>query len=221
MVDIFDEVDEELRAERAQLLLKHYGGLIIGAALVVVGAAAGWQGWRWYEARRDQATAVQFLAAMNLAQTTAAGTTDTARKAAAAEFAKLASSAPDGYRTLARLREAGLQADSGNLGAALALWDQVAADASADPLLRDLASLLWAQRQIDTGDPARLEARLKPLAMPGNPWHALADQQLALLDLRLGKAEAAKATLHRLAQDTTAPNGVRQLANALLSRLGG
>ena len=51
---------------------------------------------------------------------------------------------------------------------AAALWDQVAADSSADPLLRDLASLLWAQHQIDSGDPSLLEARLKALAAPEN-----------------------------------------------------
>ena len=77
-------------------------------------------------------------------------------------------SAPEGYRTLARLREAALKADAGDLPGALALWDQVAADASADPLLRDLASLLWAEHQIDSGDPALLEARLKALAAPEN-----------------------------------------------------
>ena len=52
VVDIFDEVDEELRAERAQQLLKRYAGVIIAAALLIVGAAAGWQGWRWYRRGR-------------------------------------------------------------------------------------------------------------------------------------------------------------------------
>ena len=63
-------------------------------------------------------------------------------------------------------------------------------DSSADPLLRDLASLLWALHEIDSGDPALLEARLKPLADPNNPWHALAEEQLALLDLRQGQTDA-------------------------------
>src|SRR5580692_11776173 len=44
VVDIFDEVDEELRAERARRLLKQYSGLIVAVALLIVGAAAGWQG---------------------------------------------------------------------------------------------------------------------------------------------------------------------------------
>ena len=92
---------------------------------------------------------------------------------------------------------------------------------SVDPLLRDLASLLWAQHQIDSGDPSLLEARLKALAALSNPWHALADEQLALLDLRQGKVDQARTTLRRLAQDITAPNGVRGRAGALLGRLGG
>ncbi len=169
MVDIFDEVDEELRAERAQQLLKRYGGLIVAAAVLIVGAAVGWQGWRWYEARQDRAAAAEYLIATNLANATAAGSSQASRTAAIAAFAKLAATAPEGYATLSRLREAALKADAGDLQGATALWDQVAGDASADPLLRDLASLLWAQHQIDSGDPSLLEARLKALAAPGEP----------------------------------------------------
>jgi len=222
VVDIFDEVEEELRAERAQQLLKRYSGLIIAAALVIVGAAAGWQGWRWYQARQDAAAATEFLIAMNLADAgTSAGTSATSRTAATAAFANIAATAPEGYATLARLREAALKADAGDLQGAAALWDQVAADQSADPLVRDLASLLWAQRLLDKADPGQLEARLKALAVPDNPWHSLADEQLALLDLRLGKRDAAKTELSHLAADASAPNGVRARASALVGRLGG
>jgi hypothetical protein len=221
LVDIFDEVDEELRAERAQQLLKRYGGLIVAAVLVIVGAAAGWQAWRWYEARQDQAAAVEYLTAMTLADATAAGTNAASRTAAIAAFDRVAGNAPQGYRTLSRLREAALKADAGDLTGATALWDQVATDTSADPLLRDLASLLWVEHQIDSGDPATLEARLKALATPTNPWRPLAEEQLALLDMRQGKTDQAKATLRRLAQDVTAPNGVRGRATGLLNRLGG
>ena len=221
MVDIFDEVDEELRAERAQQLLKRYGGLIIAAALLIVGMAAGWQAWRWYQTRQDQAAAVEYLTAMNLVESPA-GVSNAARNSAAiAMFDKLETTAPEGYRTLARLRGAAAMAASGDLPRALALWDQVAGDSSADPLLRDLANLMWVEHQIDSGDPAVLQARLKTLAAPENAWHTLAEEQLALLDMRLGKPDDAKTILRRLAQDTTAPNGVRGRANILLSRLGG
>ena len=116
MVDIFDEVDEELRAERAQQLLKRYGGLIVAGALLIVGAAAGWQGWRWYEARQDQAAAVR------VPDRDEPGRCDRRRQQRRrtappriAAFAQLAATAPEGYATLARLREAALKADAGDL----------------------------------------------------------------------------------------------------------
>jgi hypothetical protein len=159
-----------------------------------------------------------------LAGATAADSTATpdpsARGNLVQAFDSLAASAPEGYRTLARLRAAALKADSGDMAGAAALWDQIAGDGAVDPLLRDLATLMWAQRQIDRGDPARLEARLKPLTEPGNAWRALAQEQLALLDMRQGHAEAARVAFRKLSQDVTAPTGVRSRATALLSRLG-
>jgi len=221
VVDIFDEVDEELRAERAQQLLKKYGGVIIAIAIAIVAAAAGWQGWQWYQTRQDQAAALQFVTAMTLAEPTAAGTNEANRAKAIAAFAQVAANSPEGYTTLGRLREAALKAESGDLQGAGALWDQVAGDGSADPLLRDLASLLWVEHQIDKGDPALLESRLKALAAPENPWRPLAEEQLALLDLRQGKADAAKTALRRLSADASVPSGVRGRASGLLARLGG
>jgi hypothetical protein len=219
VADIFDEVDEELRADRAQALLKRYGGLIVAIALLIVGSVAGWQAWRWWQNKQNLAVAAEYLNATRIAD--AAGPAKDARaKEAIAALEKVASGAPEGYGTLARLRAAALEADSGNPQAAAALWDQVAGDGAADPLLRDLASLNWVNHAIDTGDPAMIEARLKPLASPENPWHPLAREAQALLYMRQGKNEQAKDTLRTLAQDVTAPEGVRARANILLGRLG-
>ena len=41
MADIFDEVDEELRQERAARLWRQYGSWLIAAALAVVIAVGG------------------------------------------------------------------------------------------------------------------------------------------------------------------------------------
>jgi hypothetical protein len=220
VVDIFDEVEEDLRAERAQKLLTRYAGLIVVAGVAIIGAAAGWQGWQWWQAKQDMAAATQFIATMTAADSTLPSAT-AVRPATIAAFDALAAKAPEGYRTLARLRAAALKAESGDASGAGALWDEVAADQGADPLLRGLASLLWAQHQVDSGDPALVEARLKPLTESGNAWRPLAEEQLALLDLRQGRTEAAKTTLRSLSQDVTAPSGVRGRAGALLGRLGG
>jgi len=215
--DIFDEVDEELRAERAKKLLQRYAGLIIGAAILLVAAVGAWKAMQWYQARETVRVAGIYLAAMREADAPGAAE----HQAALAGFAKVAAEGMPGYRTLARLRAAALEADTGNLKAALGLWDDVAADGSADRLLRDLASLEWALHEIDIGDPALVAARLAPLATPDNPWHALAEEAQAMLALHEGKTAEARDTLKRLAQDVTAPEGVRRRANGLLAELGG
>lgn len=220
MVDIFDEVEEELRADKAKRMLQRFGGLIIAACVVVVACVAGWQGWQYWRVRQDVAAGTAYLASLSRIEGVPI-VSDDRRKEALTGFDALAQAAPDGYRTLARLQAAALRADSGDLAGAAALWDQVASDSAADKLLRDLASLLWSSRQLDTADSSLLEARLRPLAMPGGAWRALAREQLALLALRQQKTDDAKAELLRLAEDTTAPAGVRGRSRALLDRLGG
>jgi len=182
---------------------------------MVIGAAVGWQLWARWQTSQDMAAARLYIAAQ------AALTGPTGKADAIADFDRQAATAPEGYRTLSRLRAGELKAESGDLPNAVALLDQVAADASADPLLRDLASLIVAQRQLDHADPAQLESRLKPLALPGNPWAPLAKEQLALLDLRQGNVAQARTALKALSIDIVAPAGVRQRATTILAGLGG
>ena len=219
MVDIFDEVEEELREERMHALLKKYAGLLFVAALLVIGGVAGWKAWIWYQDRRDFAAAARYLSASNLAEPSVIATPN--GSAATAAFQSMDANAPGGYRDLARLREAALRAGSNDLQGASALWDDVAADGSADPLLRGLANLTWCIHHADKADPSLLEGRLKPLATEGNVWRSLALEQLALLDLRQGHPEEAKTELNKVARDATAASGVRSRAGTLLNRVGG
>ena len=211
--DIFDEVSEDLRAEKASKLLQRYGGAIVAAAVAIVLAVSGYKLWGYYENREAVRVATTYLAAMQ------ASTTD--KPAALAGFTSVSDESTAGYRTLARLRAAALKADAGDRPGAAALWQLVSNDAAADVLLRDLATLEYAMHELDNGDPAAVAARLAPLTNANNPWHFLAEEAQALLDLRQGKNDTARATLKRLAQDVTAPDGVRGRANGLLARLGG
>ena len=216
VVDIFDEVEEDLRAERAERLLKKYAWLLVAAIVAIIGAAAGWQLWNRYQNQRDSAAAARYIAVQTALE-------QPAQAASPAQFAtldQLAATAPNGYKTLARLREASLKADAGDLPAAIALWNTVAADSNTDGLLRDLASLLAASRELDHADPAQLEARLKPLAEPGNPWSALAQEQLAMLDLKQGRVDEARKKLQVLSFGIDSPSGLRARASALLTSLG-
>ena len=217
MPDIFDEVDQDLRAERARKAFQRYGGLVLLAAVLVVAGAAGWEAWRAHAAKDTARVAQLYLSALD----GAAGPPGDGRKAATLQLAEVARDGGAGYRALARLRAAALAADTGDAAGAEALWAQTAADTAADPLFRDAAVLQSVLHQLDASDPATLAARLKPLAAPDNPWHALAGEAQALLELRQGHTDAARDALRQIGKDITAPEGLRMRANGLLGRLGG
>ena len=214
--DIFDEVDEDLRAERAQRLWQRFATPVLAALLLVVAGVAGWQGWQWYETRQREAAAAAFIAVHRAAEAEGA---DLA--AMGARFEALAPTAPAGYRALALLRAAALKAETGDRDGALALYDRLAADSSADGLYRDLASLMWVLRALDSGDPAVLAARIAPLARPDQPWSASARELSALVALRAGQRDEARRTLEALAADVTAPRGIRERAGRVAAGLAG
>lgn len=215
MSDIFQEVEDDLRAERARRLAQKWGGVALAAALAVLAATGGWQAWRWWQAREAAAAAASYLALGRQAE--AAG----ADLAAIGDgFAALGREAPAGYRALAGLRAAALKAESGDLAGALALWNRIAADSGTDPLYRDLATLLAVSHAVDSGDPAELAARLAPLLAEGHPWRASAREAAALLAIRRGQAAEARRMLEALAADQAAPPGLRERAQRLAAGLG-
>lgn len=220
-MDIFDEVAEDLRHERAVALARRYGIWLLAACIAVllgVGAQQGWQSW---QASRAQKAAAQFLEITGPADTgdTPPDPADAEKTAGALE--KFASAAPEGYKTLARLRAAALYADAGKPDKAEALWTAVARDGDADKLLRDAATLLWAEHAIGTKPDGEILARLRPLAFEANPYHALAREAQGLVYLHQGNIAEAKALFTQITTDPTAPINLRSRAQALVDSLNG
>jgi hypothetical protein len=212
--DIFDEVEEDLRAERARKFWQRWGGVALGVVLLGVAGSGGWQAWRWYEQRQAAAAAETYLALHRAAEQPGGNLANIGNG-----FAALARESPSGYRTLARLRAAALKAETGDAVGALALWNEVASDGEADPLYRDLATLLGVSHALDSGDPAQLAARLAPLTAEGNPWRASAREAQALLAIRRGQTEEARRILEALVADAGAPQGVRERAQRIAAGL--
>jgi hypothetical protein len=211
--DIFDELKDDLRAERARKLGMRYGGLLAVVAVVVLAGLGGWQGYRWYHNREAGTAALAFLELNRTAEAPGADL-----KAAGDRFAAIAGTAPEGYRILATLRAAALKAETGDRAAALAMWDQVAGDNRAPQTYRDLASLMWALHGLESQDPAALDSRLAPLV--GGPWGASARELQGLVAIRRGQPTEAKKNLEALAADVTAPQGVRERAGRVAAGLG-
>lgn len=214
MADIFTEVDEEVRRERALKLWRRYGNYLIGAAVVVVAATAGWTAWRDYDRRQAEAQAARFVAAADLE---AAGEND---KALAA-FGAIAKDGRAGYAVLARLREAAIKARTGDAGGAAATYHAVASDGSAPPELRNVATILAAMVDIERLPPADLERRLAALAEGTSPWRHTAFELMAIAAARAGDAARARELYAKIADDPAAPPGLRARAAEMLAALPG
>ncbi len=167
MSDIFQEVDEEVRRDKAAEFWKKYQNLILGMAVLIVLAAAGFRYWQYEKEKAEQAAGDRFQAAIAAIE---AGKLD----AANGGLAKLAAEAPGGYRMLAQMTEAGDKAAS-NPQASIAAFDAIAGDASVDPLFRDAARLRAAFVRLDQpGEEQAGAAALTSLAGVEGPFRRIA-----------------------------------------------
>jgi hypothetical protein len=207
------EVDEELQRDKLKALWDRFGSLVIALAVLLVVGVAGYEGWKAWQRSQRHAEAERFAAAE-------ADLAAQRWQAAASAFDSFAADASPGYGALARLREAAALEGAGDTAGAAAALDRLAADSGADPLLRDLATLLSVSAQVDTGDPQTLRGRLLPLAEAGRPWRSSARELLALLAIRTGEIEQARSTLEDLAKDGALPLAQQQRVEALRQSLG-
>lgn len=222
MPDIFDEVADDLRAERTRKFLVRYAGVFIAAAGIVLIAIGGWQALKWYHHKQDMRAATEYVTLTDRIAQTGTGATKIQNLADAKSLIAFAAKAPPGYASLARFRAAALYAAGGDTKAAMALWTELGeADSSAGPMLRGLANLTWAQHAMGTVPDDQVMARLKPLMADDSPWHDLAQVNAAVLDMQSGKTADAQSLLQRVSADPTSPANVRNLAEGLLAKLNG
>jgi hypothetical protein len=220
--DIFDEVAEDLRAENTRKFLMRYAGVFITAAFLVLIAVGAIQAWHWHQRREALQAATRYLALTGRIDSAGPGITTASRITDAGALVAFAKAAPDGYATLARFRAAALYADAGNATQAEGIWTKLgAAGGKAGPLMRDTATLLWAQHAVGTASPQAVMARLKPLMNPDNPMHDMAQLLGAVADLQVHQDQQARSLLARVSTDPEAPAGVRNLADGLLAKLNG
>ena len=114
MADIFREIDEELRQERAEKLWRRYGKYVIVAAVAVVLGIAAYTGWREYRTDQQLEAGARYAVARALAEEGKIGDAE-------ALFTALGTESDTAYGVLARFQAAALRAASGDrAGAALA-----------------------------------------------------------------------------------------------------
>lgn len=209
MSDIFQEVDEEVRREQLKKLWERYGNFLIAGCVLIVAAVAGWRAYEYFEAKKAAEAGVAFHAAAALA-------TEGKHKEAEEAFAKIAAGAPASYRMLAKFREAAEIARH-DPKAAIAIYDQLAADGSVGRVLQDLAIVQASTLLVDTASYTEMVQRLEPLTAAGRTFRHSARNLLALAAWRAKDMTAMRKWSDMILADAETPQGTRGQIQMLLA----
>jgi hypothetical protein len=209
--ELFDEVDEEVRREQFKKLWDKYSIVFIALMVLIVAAAAGWQGYRYLEAKKAAEAGAAFEKAVELSE-------QNKHAEAEAAFTELVAKAPSGYRTLARLRAAA-EAAPRDPKAAAKMYDDIAADRGVGGEWQDLAKIRAAGLLVDSASYADMQQRLESSATPKSTFRHSAREMLALSAWRNNDATAARKWLDAIAEDGETPSGLRSRAEALQALL--
>lgn len=212
MSDIFREVDEDLRRDRAEHLFKKYGGAMIAAAVLVVAGTGGYSFWRHWQAQKKQEQTAALVTAISQSGQGPEKGVDA--------LAAFAGSADPSLAAIAQFNAAALMIRQGKGADAATVYDGIAGNASVPAQYRDLATLMGVMQRADGGDPAQLAAKLQPLTADTSPWRFSARELTAMLAARAGDTEKARTLYKQLADDQQAPSGVRGRAADLASLYG-
>jgi hypothetical protein len=211
VVDVFEQVEEELRSERYKRLARTWLPLAGGVLLIALIAALSFWAWdNWQTSKADKASIAYERGLQSLQADNPTG--------ADAAFIQAANEGNGAYKAMALMHRAGIAVDANRIPDAVRLLDE-AARASRDPLLADPAALKAAWLAMDTETLAQVEARLEPLTQADRPFSAFAREALAMARLQHGQTAPAREALVLLKNSLDAPQIVTQRADLAIAAI--
>jgi hypothetical protein len=211
VVDVFEQVEEELRSDRYKRLARTWLPVVGGVLLVALVAALAFWGWdNWQTSKAEKASVAYDRGLESLQAGNPVG--------ADAAFVQAANEGNGAYKAMALMHRAGIAVDANRIPDALRLFDE-AAGASRDPLLSDPAAYKAALLAMDTETLPQLEARLEPLTAENRPFSAFAREALAMAHLQHGQTAPAREALVLLKNSLDTPEIVSQRADLAIAAI--
>ncbi|CAO1650404.1 tetratricopeptide repeat protein [Parasphingorhabdus sp. NYA22] len=199
------EVDEAVREDQLKNIVTRYGIWIFAAIIIGLGSLAGWIFWQNSQNEDSGFRSEEYVAAIDsIRQNNLDG--------AATALEPLMEAEQSGYRAAAQLLQANIALEKNDPKKAIAGYAKVAADDSLPKPFRDLALVRQTATEFDTLKPQQVIDRLKPLAVPGNPWFGSAGEMVAISYLNLNKSDLAGPLFAQLAKDESVPATIRSRA---------
>lgn len=204
MSDIFHEVDEDVRRDKAAELWRRYQTPIFVVAFLIVAATGAWSYYQDKRLKAAEAANARYVAAVQLAE-------EGKNAEAAAAFDALAKDAPKGYAALARIRAAEARPDKTQ---ALAELTAIGEDPNVDKLSQQIALLRAAAIVLEGDDRQKLESALGPLMTSDGPFRFSAQEWNGLDALFNDDFDEAERVFEQVLNNTDAPQSMRQRASA-------
>ena len=200
------EVDDEVRAEEYQKLWKKYGNVFVAIAVLVVLGVGGYQAWQYYQRQQSEAAAVVYFDAVKKMKD---GKFDDA-------LAALQAVKTPGFGQLAKLQEASVLAQKGDIEKAVAAYDAFAANPANDPAFADLARIRAGYLLVDSSTPDQLLSRLGQYDKDGQIWRHQAREIFGLAAWRSGDMTMADRYFNAIFADPETPDAMRQRAQVMI-----
>jgi hypothetical protein len=210
--ELIHEVEEQLKWERLEKLWKDFGAYIIGGILAVILGVAGFVYWNHSQLKNKEALSEKYTAAVQLLSE--------GKSKEAVEQLKSIENSDGGYGMMARFTAAASLVDNTETRPqAIAIYRDMLNSKNIDRRYRTLAIIFLVMAEMDTGDPVEMKKLLAETSIGTNMWPDTTAELTALLAIKSGDTELAKTTLEELKASTTASQGVRLRANAMLQTL--
>ena len=207
------EVDEELRRDQLTGFWKKYGRVL--AILIALGLAV-FAGYLWWQHEQRQKAGVESEKLSDALDKLTRNQPDAAKPI----LEGLTKSEQPGYRASAGLALGDMAMQKEDLKGSAAAFKKVADDATLGKPHRDLALIRQTAAEYDSLPPATIIARLKPLAVPGNPWFGSAGEMVAVAHLRQNQPAEAGKLFAAIGGDQGVPESIRSRAVQMASILG-
>lgn len=209
MVDFINEVEEELRKDEYNKLLRRWGPYLLGVIVAIV-AVTGYLEWQKFSNdRAARSVSAAFVDASNLEA-------DGNLSEASRQFLAIAEKAPEGYAGLSYMRAAAIKLESGERLEAVRLFDK-SADVFERPRHKQLAQIKAAYILANDGQYADVASRVASLAEKDQPYEFLARELLGFAALKTDDMPKARQEFSYLATIPGVPAPIQERAAQSMS----
>lgn len=212
MADLFQEIDDELRQDKASRLWRVYGKYLVAVAIVIIISVGGYKFWQQKQLDDGEKASIAYEAAL-------ARSASGDHKGAIDQLNEEEIGTVAGYAALSQMQKANLAMKINDFEAALITFKDIAENDNYPKSINEWASFRYATVRVEKQIDSNALADLDSLIATDSPWRFLAKEIKAIKEIETGNKSEAKVIFSELADDENAPERLRVRAAEFLKTL--